>query len=555
MIHQNRLRVPILVSLCLCIVAWAPQAWAGKKTKEEKRQEQEEESSKKEGKKHVEQAKKYATLTEFADDLYATDPDFRDQVDQAYRDLQSRHALEAFRINTSKSSEIVAIEGDEFNIRRALYDNPRIQDYVNRVGQRLVPADSEKLFAFKVTQSPIPYAYTLSTGTVYISTGLISLTDNEAQLAYVLSHELAHVYKDHWKTKVMTPLAEDEYNKKQLKKRAMWGAIFAGAGAAVGGAFKGGEGAAIGAMTGLVSGYVIGSVLSKKLSVDWDYVQENQADEFGLKNTLDENYDIQEVPKFYLALKQASAADQRVGLGFIAQSKRIKDRMEYANKEIQGTLQADYQTKLKAGQLVGTSPDYQLMMAELKRDNGVIAFAFDMFGMARQNLRQAVNLRSDDARAHFYYAKVMKLTARNDTEKTLARGELLTAIKLDEDRHAIPEAELQRAVMLMDNPDSSSQAEATQALKNYIVSYQESQVQGWKYSSSLPPNMDILDDYLRLLGEPKWKPPFPELYRVLAPDVVAARTTPGLVPASVPGASQGTASTPVVPAKAESPRK
>jgi len=555
MIHQNRLRVPILVSLCLCIVAWAPQAWAGKKTKEEKRQEQEEERSKKEGKKRVEQAKQYATLMEFAEDLYATDPDFRDQVDQAYRDLMSRHALEAFRINTSKSSEIVAIEGDELNIRRALYDNPRIQDYVNRVGQRLVPADSEKLFAFKVTQSPIPYAYTLSTGTVYISTGLISLTDNEAQLAYVLSHELAHVYKDHWKTKVMAPLAEDEYNKKQQKKRAMWGAIFAGAGAAVGGAFKGGQGAAIGAMTGLVSGYVIGSVLSKKLSVEWDYVQENQADEFALKNTLDKNYDIQEVPKFYLALKQASAADQRVGLGFIAQSKRIKDRAEYASKEIQGTLQADYQAKLKAGQLVGTSPDYQLMMAELKRDNGVIAFAFDMFGMARQNLRQAVNLRSDDARARFYYAKVMKLTARNDVEKTLARGELLTAIKLDEDRHAIPEAELQRAVMLMDSPDSSSQAEATQALKNYIVSYQESQVQGWKYSSSLPPNMDILDDYLRLLGEPKWTPPFPELYRVLAPDVVAARTTPGLVPASVPGASQGTASTPVVPAKAGSQPK
>jgi hypothetical protein len=335
----------------------------------------------------------------------------------------------------------------------------------------------------------------------------------------------------------------------------MWGAIFAGAGAAVGGAFKGGQGAAIGAMTGLVSGYVIGSVLSKKLSVEWDYVQENQADEFALKNTLDKNYDIQEVPKFYLALKQASAADQRVGLGFIAQSKRIKDRAEYASKEIQGTLQADYQAKLKAGQLVGTSPDYQLMMAELKRDNGVIAFAFDMFGMARQNLRQAVNLRSDDARARFYYAKVMKLTARNDVEKTLARGELLTAIKLDEDRHAIPEAELQRAVMLMDSPDSSSQAEATQALKNYIVSYQASQVQDLKYSSFLPPNMEILQDYLRLLGEPKWTPPFPELYRVLAHDVVAAGTTPGLVPASVPGASQGTASTPVVPAKAGSQPK
>ncbi len=58
------------------------------------------------------------------------------------------------------------------------------------------------------------------------------MLDNEAQLAYVLGHELAHVYKDHWKTKVMMGLAEEEYNLQQARKVAGWTALLGVAGAA-----------------------------------------------------------------------------------------------------------------------------------------------------------------------------------------------------------------------------------------------------------------------------------------------------------------------------------
>jgi hypothetical protein len=181
-------------------------------------------------KKREQEARKYATLTEFAQDEYKGDPDFHDRVDQGFQDLQSEHAMEAFDINTTDSQQLVVKEGDVITIRRALYNNPRVQDYVNRVGQGLVPQDSDKLYAFKVIQSPVPIAYTLSTGTIYLSTGLISLTDNEAQLAYILSHELAHVYLDHWKTKVMDAFAEQEYNRRQERKSAIYGAIIGGGG-------------------------------------------------------------------------------------------------------------------------------------------------------------------------------------------------------------------------------------------------------------------------------------------------------------------------------------
>jgi hypothetical protein len=475
-------------------------------------QEKQDELEQKAEKRRDDQAKRYATLTEFAQDEYKGDPDFKDRVDQAYQDLQSEHAMQAFDINTSDAQQLVVKEGDEIKIRRALYDNPRVQDYVNRVGQTLVPADSDKLYAFKIIQSPVPVAYTLSTGTIYISTGLISLTDNEAQLAYVLSHELGHVYLDHWKVKAMDALAEQEFNRRQERKSAIYGAIIGGAAGALIPAARGAsaETTAAIAAASAVTGAALGAAFARRIDVDWDFVQENAADDFALKNTLDKNYDIKEVPKLYLAVTSAATVDGRVGLGFLGNKKRLKDRTDYAQKLIGTTLKPDYEKKLAAAQLVGTSPDYQLMMAELKRDNGIMALYFDMFDMAKKNLSQAVALRTDDARARFYYGQVLKLVSRTDADRDLARTQLLEAIKLDANRHFIPEAQLQRALLEIDKSDSPSQQDAAQAIKDYITTYQGARVEAARYGATLPPNMEILYDYLRVLGDTRWKPAYPE---------------------------------------------
>ena len=44
---------------------------------------------------------------------------------------------------------------------------------------------------------PLPYANSLATGTIYLSTGMISLLDNESQLAFLLMHEAGHVILSH----------------------------------------------------------------------------------------------------------------------------------------------------------------------------------------------------------------------------------------------------------------------------------------------------------------------------------------------------------------------
>ncbi|MEN3328177.1 MAG: hypothetical protein V7638_2984 [Acidobacteriota bacterium] len=501
---------------------------------EEKRNKKEEDRKRREEKERTTEMKKYSSLTDFALDLYASNSQFRDYVDDSYLDLQRQHASEAYLLNTSHTREILRTEneGEVIIIRRALYDNPRVQEYVNRLGQQIVPEDSDKLYTFKVTVNPIPEAHTLSTGTVLISTGMISLLDNEAQLAYVLAHELAHVYKDHWKLKMMLPIAEVEYNRRQEEKRLLWASLFSLAGAGIGAAAAGGKGAAIGAGVGFGTGYAVGMYYSQKIGLDWNVAQENEADDFALRATLGKSFDIQEVPRLYTTMAQVAGVDNRAQLGFLGSRKRIRERNDYAQSLINGALQAQYKEGLDSNKLKGLSPEFNLIMAELKRDNGIEAFYYDMFQMARKNLQQSVMMRSDDPLAAYYYARVLKQVGRTNEELDLAQQSLLKAISLDT-RQEIPEIQLHRALMLMDSKDSNSNSEAIASLKNYITAYERKRATMQANQSYVPPNLDVLYGYMRLLGDKTWTVPNrSELQKANVSAPVVSPQAPVIVPAS-----------------------
>ncbi len=493
---------------------------------QEKAKKKEDERKDKEAKARAKDAKKFNTLKDFAEDLYASDIEYKEEVDTSYLDLQADHALQAYRINTTHPKEYLSTdtEGEVLKIRRALYDNPRVSEYVNRLGQRLVPEDSDKLYTFKVMVNPIPTAYTLSTGTILVSTGMISVLDNEAQLAYILAHELAHVHKDHWRLKVMMPLAETEYNERQERKNAWKGALLgalvgAGVGAAVGGKSGAGQGASI----GVLAGTAIAAAYSRKMSLDWHSAQEDEADDFALKAVLDNAYDAQEVPRLYGTLASVARADARTQLGFLGQRSRIGARNEYAQRQLKGVFQAKYQELLNAGKLVGTSPEYNLVMAELKRDNGIEAFYFDMFHMAKMNLQQSFTLRSDDPLAAYYYARVLKQVGRTKEDLDQAKQLILTAMRLDT-RQSIPEIQLHRALLHVESKEPALQSEAIQSLKQYILAYQKKRMDARGEDGTLPPNVDILYDYMRLLGDKNWKAPLPGAQRQTVAGGVPAPT-------------------------------
>lgn len=77
-------------------------------------------------------------------------------------------------------------------------DDPIITEYVNRVGQNIVlHSDAKVPFTIKVIDSDEVNAFALPGGFFYVNKGLVLAADNEAELAGVMAHEIAHVAARH----------------------------------------------------------------------------------------------------------------------------------------------------------------------------------------------------------------------------------------------------------------------------------------------------------------------------------------------------------------------
>jgi len=79
-----------------------------------------------------------------------------------------------------------------------LVRDPTISEYVNRLGQNLVRnSDARVPFTIKVIDANEVNAFALPGGFLYVHSGLLLATDEEAELAGVMAHEVAHVAARH----------------------------------------------------------------------------------------------------------------------------------------------------------------------------------------------------------------------------------------------------------------------------------------------------------------------------------------------------------------------
>lgn len=100
-------------------------------------------------------------------------------------------------------------------------DDPVITEYINRVGQNIVlHSDSKVPFTIKVIDSDEVNAFALPGGFFYVNKGLLLAADNEAELAGVMAHEIAHVAARH--------AVENQAKGTLLEWGAIAGSIFLG---------------------------------------------------------------------------------------------------------------------------------------------------------------------------------------------------------------------------------------------------------------------------------------------------------------------------------------
>ncbi len=100
---------------------------------------------------------------------------------------------------------------------------PSADNYIKAVAARIINANPElKGLDIRIVFSRdyVPNAYSMGDGTIAFNAGLFVYLNNEAEMAFVLSHELAHYYLEHSKKKIerQITLMNSDSLKRELKR-------------------------------------------------------------------------------------------------------------------------------------------------------------------------------------------------------------------------------------------------------------------------------------------------------------------------------------------------
>ena len=194
-----------------------------------------------------------------------------------------------------------------------MINDPIITEYVNRLGQNIVRnSDAQVPFTFKVIDSDVVNAFSLPGGFVYINSGTILAADEEAELAGVMAHEIAHVCARH---------ATRQLTRAQYANFATIPLIFVGGGI----------------------GYAAYEAMGLGLPVAFMSFQrgfEAEADYLGLQYDYKTGYD----PQAFISFFEKIQAQEKKKPGFIdktfASHPQTPDRIEASQKEIATILPA-----------------------------------------------------------------------------------------------------------------------------------------------------------------------------------------------------------------------
>lgn len=97
---------------------------------------------------------------------------------------------------------LLEVSGDyvkEFERHGLLYKDEAVQALLDRVGRSVAPEplDPYVEYRFHILRSPNPNAFALPDGQVFVTSGMVAILENEAQLAGVLAHEVTHTEGHH----------------------------------------------------------------------------------------------------------------------------------------------------------------------------------------------------------------------------------------------------------------------------------------------------------------------------------------------------------------------
>ncbi len=242
--------------------------------------------------------------------------------------------------------------------RLPLVEDGEVLTYVQSVGNRIVkqlghtPYD----YQFFVINEPVPNAFAIPGGYIFIYRGLIEMMTSEGELAGILSHELGHIQAHHYQRRMEQGTA--------LNIAAIAGVIAA----ALLGAQGGGAGAqalAMGTMAG-----------AQTAQLKYSRENEEEADQLGLRYLCAAGYPAKDMVTVMQRLNQAQWMVHSSIPSYLLTHPALTERIQYLQTLIR---KPEYQSKAQNAEVLG---DFPIMQASLVAEYSDPRAAEDRFRLA-----------------------------------------------------------------------------------------------------------------------------------------------------------------------------
>ena len=419
-------------------------------------------------------------------------------------------ALDELRIEIQPEADRVA--------RRMLertYDDPLANGYINAIGQSLVPeeASSGLSFSFRVLADHRPNAFALPDGRIFVSSGLLAFVENEAQLAVVLGHEIAHVVEGHTLDSIRKQRSSDKRNK----------IIGTAAGAALGGILGGKKGgaaqAAAGAAIGAAAGAMIANAVTAILQGKYSREQEKESDLIGAEIAMANGFNPQAGVSLFEKLHRLYGRRQRgirsmapggpaTGLGSglpvsmaLNSHPRADARAQGIKALISGDLGSRFTSMQSAGELSTGSGRFERVTSGLRRDASILlAERIDRYDLALEGLESVQKVRPNDPKLLWAMGRIYRLAGRTAEHLDKARELLMQAA--EEDRRQLFPA-IHRDLAYLHATRADDFEAAAESLKMYVLGH-------IRKHGSYPEDLEVTYDHLALFGESEWTAPAPD---------------------------------------------
>jgi predicted Zn-dependent protease len=190
---------------------------------------------------------------------------------------------------TGKSQISLVSEGQEIEMGKqaaqevaqsmGFVDNAGLQSYVSGIGMKMAKASErpDLPWEFHVVNDASVNAFALPGGFIYVTRGLLTAINDEAELATVVGHEIGHVTARH---------SVQQISKAQLAQLGL------------------GIGSILSPRIAQLSG--VASQGLGLLFLKYGRDDESQADQLGFKYALGQNYDVREMSKVFVTLERVS---------------------------------------------------------------------------------------------------------------------------------------------------------------------------------------------------------------------------------------------------------